>query len=118
MDSFPSLTLQDPLEAHEVIISLRVKPNTGANRNKRAVLVSVGVEGQIPLITETEYDQIETVTNRLWIKAANQLNLDGSDQPSAESSSDSSSEPGEGGADKTETEAEAEELFVDEDDLF
>jgi len=125
MDNFPTLSLQDPLEGHEVIISLRVKANTGAERQTRAVLVSVGVAGEIPLIGETEYDQIGETINRLWITAAKRLNLS---QPSAEDTPDSSgdlSDSSDVAGDDTDaadaadtTEAKVEEPFVDEDDLF
>ena len=30
MSNFLSLTLQDPLEEHEVVVTIRVKPNSGA----------------------------------------------------------------------------------------
>jgi hypothetical protein len=117
MDNFPTLALQDPLEGHEVIISLRVKANTGAERQTRAVLVSVGIAGEIPLISETAYDQIETTINQLWIAAAKRLNLSGSNQPPAGDESDSSGDVAGGDAETSEA-ADAEVLFVDEDDLF
>ena len=94
MSDFLSLTLQDPLEKHEVVVTIRVKPNSGAKRQDRTALVSLGIERQFPLITEGELGDIEGIISEQWIAAAKQLNLDEASEAPAETGTESSNDAG------------------------
>lgn len=118
MSNFLSLTLQDPLEEHEVVVTIRVKPNSGAKRQDRKVLVSLGIEGQFPLITEGELGDIEKIISEQWIAAAKQLNLDEVSEALAETGTESSNDVGGDDTAADDPEDVVEEALIDEKDLF
>ena len=113
MSNFLSLALQDPLEKHEVVVTIRVKPNSGAKRQDRKVLVSLGIEGQFPLITEGELGDIEEIISEQWIAAAKQLNLDEVSEAPAETGTESSNT-----VSSDDPEGVVGEALIDEEDLF
>lgn len=120
MTSFLSLELQDPLDQYEVVVTIRVEPNSGAKRQDREALVSLGVEGQFPLITKGKLGDLEKIVTNQWIAAAKQLNLDEVSQAQAESGTEPSNDVGgdDTAAEKETTAAVVEEPLIDEDDLF
>ena len=120
MSDFLSLAFQDPLDQHEVVVTIRVQPTCGAKRQERAALVSLGVEGQFPLITRGKLGDLEQIVTDQWIAAAKRLSLDASSRDANEPDTDPSNDVGgsEAIVDGTQAEAEVEEPLIDEDDLF
>ncbi|MEM8858906.1 MAG: hypothetical protein AAGD96_11330 [Chloroflexota bacterium] len=112
----PKLALDDPLSGHEVVISIRVKPDAGTDRKDREVILSVGVQGQIPLMSTVGFEKMPDEINRLWIKAAQQLDLALTGQDTAsDSTSEEAVDENVRGTSQSEDEAEH---SIDEDDLF
>ena len=59
------LTVQDPLNDKTVIINVQVKPDS-KKRDQRTALVTVGVSGEVPIMLNGPFDQLNQLIDKAW----------------------------------------------------
>lgn len=59
------LTVQDPLNDKTVIINVQIKPDS-KKRDQRTALVTVGVSGQVPIMLNGPFGQLNQLIDKAW----------------------------------------------------
>ena len=59
------LTVQDPLSDKTVIINVQIKPDS-KKRDQRTALVTVGVSGQVPIMLNGPFGQLNQLIDKAW----------------------------------------------------
>ena len=59
------LTVQDPLNDKTVIINVQIKPDS-KKRDQRTALVTVGVSGQVPIMLNGPFGQLNQLIDQAW----------------------------------------------------
>ena len=59
------LTVQDPLNDKTVIINIQIKPDS-KKRDQRTALVTVGVSGQVPIMLNGPFGQLNQLIDKAW----------------------------------------------------
>ena len=59
------LTVQDPLNDKTVIINIQIKPDN-KKRDQRTALVTVGVSGQVPIMLNGPFGQLNQLIDQAW----------------------------------------------------
>ena len=59
------LTVQDPLSDKTVIINVQIKPDS-KKRDQRTALVTVGVSGEVPIMLNGPFDQLNQLIDKAW----------------------------------------------------
>ena len=59
------LAVQDPLNDKTVIINIQVKPDS-KKRDQRTALVTVGVSGQVPIMLNGPFGQLNQLIDQAW----------------------------------------------------
>ena len=59
------LTVQDPLNDKTVIINIQIKPDS-KKRDQRTALVTVGVSGQVPIMLNGPFGQLNQLIDQAW----------------------------------------------------
>ena len=59
------LTVQDPLNDKTVIINVKIKPDS-KKRDQRTALVTVGVSGEVPIMLNGPFDQLNQLIDKAW----------------------------------------------------
>ena len=59
------LTVQDPLNDKTVIINIQIKPDS-KKRDQRTALVTVGVSGEVPIMLNGPFGQLNQLIDQAW----------------------------------------------------